>query len=682
MLRRFLAATAAGAFAVATGATLTACNKRNFNADTRSNAAGASTAKSKTACVGMQGNGVRFPSHVGTFTALLEADILPVVAIGGSSGSIVGASVMGLIKNASVAKASATLNGRTPTMAQRAALVLSASPDVLNSFIFLPQVAPVDDFLASIVESMFGLLYGNALLGADDARIVSLEATVGQGVLMTDFFQHADFSSVYSLPTYEQRRRRVYDLWLDFADAKEVTIGQLLAAAAKSENERKADPALKDVSDRLYYMFSQDVALHGQTSESWKSVLEGVERVRRSGVLGKIDDKLNSIKLTVPNPKLVWNGYLSRTKDGRFLETPKGMVIHSTFRRGSYRTKNGTVDFTESSGIETLFQGYTASEPLFSDLLRAREKQASKGKGFLPYFADGAKTPSYAYPAERVLLLRNYEGSKPHEKGAFNEIHIPSEGDRLLKDGRRGLAHGIAYSAGEPGLFRRLPVYISKTEQQDNPAILDLSDESAADPKEGMISFGGWSEHVPTSTLALLDACKDVDYYVSGAKAGLGDMFQEAAIRASLRGFDAITHRNRDRLYEFFFNRLPKGEEAVKAHFAALKGNVEFSRVSIKEEWISTGEAKAKFLNNDLDFDAPAEASGIDDKTRKALNGKLSNNRFALMIASYQRFRRNMPQDSNLPKFNSFGRDLSGDAELVAKRKSPTEVEDYLSTIR
>lgn len=681
MSRRFLAAAAAGTLAVAAGAALTACKSRSFNAGTRSTGSDASGARQKTACVGIQGNGVRFPSHVGTFTALLEANIMPVAALGGSSGSIVGSTVMGLLENASVDKGSAILGGRTLSKAQRAALVLSATPDVLNSFIFLPQVARVDDFLESLVDFMFGMLYGNALLGGDDARIVSLEATVGQAVLLTDFFMHADFSSVFPLPTYEARRKRVYEIWLEFADAKEVTIGQLIAAGSKSEAEMKADPALKDVSDRLYYMFAQDVAMYGQTSESWRSVLKGVDRVRRSGVLGKIDDKLDTIKLTVPNPKLVWNAYLSRTKDGRFLQTPKGMIIHSTFRRGSYRTKNGTVDFTEASGIETLFQGYTASEPLYSDLMRARDRLKSKNKGFLPYFPDGAKNVSYAYPTERVLLLRNYEGTKPYEKGAFNEIHIPSEGDRLLKDGRRGVAHGIAYSAGEPGPFRRLPVYISQTEQQDNPAIQGLSDEAATDPKEGVISFGGWSENVPTSTLALLDACKDVDYFVSGAKPGLGNSFQEGAIRAALRGFNTIAYRNRDKLYEFFFNRLPKGEEAVKAHFNALNGNVDFSRFSIKEEWVGTGEAKAKFLKNDLEFDAPAEATGLDEKALKALNGKLANDRFALLIASYQRIKRNMPEDPDLGAINSFGRDLRPEGELVAKKKSQAEVEAYLETI-
>jgi hypothetical protein len=445
----------------------------------------------------------------------------------------------------------------------------------------------------------------------------------------------------------EKRKQNMYQKWIEFSQARETTLGELMRVGALPASELAKDPLLKDLSDRLFYMFQQDIVLHGKPMETWRSILKGANAFRTNPLLTRINKRIEDTKLTVPNPKLVWNAYLSRSKEGKFLELPEGLIVHSTFLRGSYSTKNPVLEFSETNTLDALSQGYIASDkgsrPLFTNLLNLRNAMKAEKKGFLPYYQDGAQVLSYAYPADRVIVLRTYPGTRVGEKGDFNEIILPLEGERLLKDGRRGLAHAIAYSAGEPGAFRRLPVYMSTQEGLDNPAFSDIVDNTHEDPRRGLISFGGWSENVPSSTLAQLDACQNVDYFVSSAKPGLGNSFQEGAIRAALKGWRSVTARNRDKLYELLFGKLTKGEQMVKSHFEALNGNVDFSRKAIKEEWIKNRKGLEKFVAADIDFDEPSLVKEMQGGALKKINNRIVNDRFALMVASYQKTLSNLP---------------------------------------
>jgi|GEM_PF-6712768 len=680
--------------------TLNACKTRAYNSQQSSTVA---PTGSKKACVGLQGNGLRFTSHIGTYVALLESDVEPVVSIGGSSGSLVGAAVMGLLSNPTYAQTDVVFQNKALSKAQKAALVFSSSPDVLNTYLFLPAVQHLDDFFGSIVRFAFTLLYGEELLGENSAQIVSIEATVGQGVLLTDFFSHADFSKVVQMPTYEQRRKEMYRLWVEFADAEVVSLKQLIAAAVKAgdASANANDPDVKqsqEISERLFYMFQQDSASKSNTTEAWRGVLKGANAAL-SIIPKNLTGKLDEIKLTVPNPRLVWNAYLSRSKSGSFMPMPKGMIVHSTFRKGHYVTKNGGVEFVEGVGLNNLYQGYVADDApgmeLFTQLKGLRERLDRQGKGFMPYIKKSTGEVAYAYPSDQVLLLRSMLGAKPLEMGPFNEIQLSSVGERLLKDGRRGVAHAIAYSAGEPGPFRRLPVSITDVEAADNrfnstDIIGTLRDTGVNDAKEGIVSFGGWSENVPAGTLAQLDACKDADYLVASAKSdstvrggtlpGVGNSFQEGAIRASIRGWDAITHKFRDKFYKLFFQKLPAGEQQVQDHFAALNGNVEFVNLHVKEEWLNDpAQSRSRWIHNNVDFDLPSELADADKA--KPINDKISGDRFALMLASYQRARRNF--DGVIPNgINSFGKDYSQPSLSLARATSPKMVDDILATIK
>ncbi|MCA2959491.1 MAG: hypothetical protein IOD12_04510 [Silvanigrellales bacterium] len=656
------------AFATFLGAALAAggCQPRKFNSGVKSGAAATSQAGERKACVGIQGNGVRFPSHLGTFAALLESDITPVVTMGGSSGSIIGSIAMGLLQNTSYDDEAISVDGKTLSRTQKAGLVLAATPDVVNSFIFLPSVNAMWQTVIDTVKFGLGFSYGKALLGDSDMRIASTEAIVGQSALMVDFFTNQDFSSVVALPNYAARRAEVFRLWKEFSNAQTVSVRQIIDAVngkLSAEDEARFD----GLDKRLYTFFQRDVAENDEAiTFSWRLAFKAIDVALMAAAKSALPKKLDEIVLTVPDPKLLWNAYLSRTKEGKFMPIPKGMIIHSTFRRGKFELKDvfitshrgeekvsevhTRVEFAEAVGPEKLFQGYVADDhpelPLFSQLRDARRSQEKEGKGFQPYFqSDG--TLAYAYPVSQILVLPTVRDTAA---GDFNAIKLPNEGQRLLKDELRGVAHGIAYSAGEPGPFSRTMLSIGSQERNANVAggkdVFAGIDSIKRNVRgEGIISFGGWSENVPLSTLALLPACADAKLFVSGAKEGLGNDFQVAAVRAALKGWTSVTRKFRDHFRSVVTGKPVVVDDAVARHFAAINGNVTFAREAIGERWLNSPSEKPQFLWNRLQFDAPSRAS-VGGEELKALNGKLTNDRFALLIVSYQKMKEDLQKNA------------------------------------
>lgn len=689
---------------------LAGCNKRKFNSITKSSSAEQTEHK---ACVGTQGNGVRFPSHIGTFTALLESNITPVVTMGGSSGSIIGSVVMGLLENTSYNDHTVRAGGRTLTRAQKAALILAATPDVVNSYIFLPALNSLWQTVMDVSTFVLGMGYGKALLGDSDMRIVSTEAIVGQSALMVDFFTHQDFSSVLHLKTFAERRSEVFRLWKEFSNAETVTVRQLINAA-KGKLSKEEEDRFDNLDKRLYAFFQRDVAERDETiTFSWKVALKAMDAALRAADKTALPQKLDEIVLTIPDPKLLWNSYSSRTKDGKFMPVPKGMIIHSTFRRGVFELKDiviknnrgdsvvpethTRIEFAEAVGLDKLFQGYTANDhpamPLYSQLRDARREQEAAGKGFQPYLNED-KSISYAYPVQQILVLPTVHDN---EAGQFVAVKLPNEGQRLVKDGLRGLAHGIAYSAGEPGPFSRTMLTISTQERKDNMAngkdVFEGIDSIKRSTKgEGIISFGGWSENVPLSTLAMLPACADAKFFVSGAKEGLGNQFQEAAVRGALKGWTSVTRKIRDAGAAFITGHPAAADDLVKKHFSAIDNSVLFSRAVIGERWFNNPTAKPQLLWNRLEFDAPSKAS-LQGDALKAVNGKLTNDRFALMIVSYQKMKEDISKiagESFATSDLAFGRNIlkkptpesKNNEYLLEKMSTVEEINNFLQTIK
>lgn len=643
----------------------------------------ASSNSSATACVGLQGNGLRFPSHVGVYTALLENNIEPVVSLGGSSGSIVGSVVMSMLENSSIESAQVQFQGRNLSRAQKTSVILGAIPDVINTFIFLPafnglrfdewQVTPA--ILRFVIQSQ----YGEVLAGDDNARIISIESTVGQAVLLADFARNANFSSVFQKETYPERREEMLRLWMEWSNGISIDGKTLFDAAALPETKWAENPQLAKIGDRFYRLFQQDLVQERsrQNVETWRLMLRGAKNLLNDGTLtrllaGKKIDSLLKTNIFLPDPDILWRAYLGFGRDQKFFELPKGMIVHSTFRRGYFtRDADGSINSSEGVGISELFQGYVAHDsagrPLLSELLKVRESAASRGEGFEPYYQNGTQDPkklSFAYPAQQILVLRNVANNRGDKSPGFKD---DGQADVLFREGRRGLAHAVAYSAGEPGPFRRLPVFIGSEDLQDNrlkvagnssmdllPGVTNLNEKGKT---KGLISFGGWSENVPLSTLAMLPSCSQATFFVSSGKPGLGNSFQEDAIRAALRGWNFFV-KVWDKISGALGRPAPESESLVQKHFAALNGNVTFSRSLVSQKvyfdarlgsdggWRQGASQERHFLAGDIEFDTPSLAHGLSEDTLKAVNGRIVNDRFALMVASYQKTIANMASGS------------------------------------
>ncbi|MEN9810804.1 MAG: hypothetical protein RLZZ488_2371 [Pseudomonadota bacterium] len=682
-----------------------------------------------SACVGLQGNGLRFASHVGTYTALLENNIKPVVSLGGSSGSIVGSVVMGLMQNQSVKRTPVTFQGRNLSEAQRASLVLAAIPDVIDTFIFLPAFDTLDIRNWQVVPSILRFIaqsqFGKVLAGDDGARLLSIEATVGQAVLLTDFTMNADFTSVMQSGSYSDRRKKMFELWQQWSEGISTSMRELVDAAALPESQWNANPQMAVIGDRFYRMFQQDMKQENseQNVERWRQLLRGVNffikhpKLTSVTGVGKVEDIL-AAKFFLPNPELLWNAYLGFGKKGQFIELPQGMIVHSTLRRGMFsRDRDGSIRASEGVGLENLYQGYVvanhSNSKLVDELISLRTKQSEVGGGFLPFFADGESNPAnvkYAYAPTRVAVLRNTAQARGK---AIGNIKDDSQTDVMFKEGRRGVAHAVAFSAGEPGPFRRLPVFIGPEDVADNTLKLpsgqsvyilsNISDPDRLGDQDGLISFGGWSENVPISTLAMLPSCSQASVFVSSGKKGPGNDFQLQAMRASVRGWNFLATAA-ENIAAALGRSKPESERLVLSQFDALNRNVDFSRNITSRNlsynassgrWEKLASSGPTYFQQDIDFDAPSELNA-DKKIASVVNGKIVNSRFALMMASYQKASENMATAGNqlrtvrALRINAFGNSSSSHASIdpstrdaaLYLKKSVEEIDAELAKLR
>ncbi len=689
----------------------------------------------ETACVGMQGNGIKFPSHVGTFVALLENDITPEVSLGGSSGSIVGAAVMGLMQNPSLGEHSIQFQGKNLSRAQKAAIVLATLPDILNSFLFVPAFSQLSLGGLEVAPSIIALLvqnqFGRVLAGASDSRVVSIEATVGQSVLLTDFLMHQNLGSILAKETFKERRAETFRLWKIWANIKETNFKSLLDNAAHLPLDGALNSDQEVIADRFFRLFQQDIVQSNSTNEvsKWKRLIGVVDSLIKSPNFalltnGKVSN-LVDYKLYLPDPKLLWNAYRGFSKAGNFMLLPKGLIVHSTFRNSKIKLdSNGSISAAESVGSDALYQGYIANdEPgkeLASELVKIKRSLAVKKRGFLPYYLDTSKNIEnlgYAYPADRVLIFKNYSQARGE--------NLPVEKDDLqanvlFREGRRGLAHALAFSAGEPGPFRRQPVFTDGEDIAYNdvrvadgtlrsPVPVLMGAPQSGESIPALMAFGGWSENVPISTLAMLKSCEGARYFVASGKDGGGNSFQENAIRASIRGWSfAIS------VFQDFASALgvhtTNGELETRAHFAKLNQNIIFSRTLIDDSLVFKIENKGNgpvggwskventgrfYFPNNIEFDIPSRAK-VDSKTIEKLNSAIGRDDGALMLASYQQTVANMSsgllgnQAFHGRRINSFGNRKENTKELDFGRSrsklyemtTVAEIQEAIDSIR
>lgn len=690
-----------------------------------------SSINSEEACVGLQGNGIRFPSHIGTYVSLMENNITPTVSIGGSSGSIVAGATMGLLMNSSLT-GSQIFQGKSLSRTQQAAIVLAATSKIIENFLFVPAINELKlgklEVLPGIFKLATQLQLGRSLAASPQDRIVSIESVVAQSVLLTDFLQNQDFNQVFSKLTYAERRDYVFELWKNWANMVETDLHTLILAASGRQPQ---DLKLEDISDRFFRLFQQDLKQESSqiNVNRGKLLISGVKNFLDSdfgkGIVGtdKIEN-LKKVKFFLPNPKIIWNAYRGFTKSGQFLMMPQGLIVHSTFRLSKIGlNQDGAVHYSEGIGLENLFQGYLAHDysesSLFQDLMMIRSSMISNNIGFQPHFKDSSKSLEklgYAYPFNKVLLFKNFSEIRGEK---LNTDKDDSQSDIIYREGRRGFAHAVAFSAGEPGPFRRFPIFTDETDVKLNQLRLksgeilslipSISSARQLDvPSVGLIAFGGWSENVSVSTLAMLPSCKKAKYYVTGSLDGEGNSFQSGALRAAIRGWRFLPNTIQE-IGQALGIYNSKTEQLTQEQFAKINGNLEFSRVlasrrytyniegsgdNIVGSWKQSPDSKTIFIPNNLNFDLPSQAA-VDAQTLSLLNGKLANTRVPLMVASYQKMSENLSKMDGAnsrriqSRINAFGKadanvqksDLGLSPNFIYRKTSVNEIEETLKQI-
>jgi hypothetical protein len=351
-----------------------------------------------SACMAIQGNGTNFASHMGTLIALFERSIDPKIIIGGSSGSIVGSVGRALMNNSSILETDVTIAGKSLSYPQRAALVLGASEDVMNSFAFLPGL----DEIAS--GDLFRYIYGFArnrqqgqLPASADVKILNIEPTVGTAVLITAFFQDHDFSKFLKstanrlenpsetlfLQDYLMRKAYIRSSFFEYAQI-DADKPWTLAEAARLMSEKINKETHLDDWERLKELMSlfqedlnfmrnenhfkmavkehqKNIVLRGLVSVLYNLVSHGLlfmdwlnklnsgspqateveSRTLEKQIYTTFGDRILNGQFFVPNSKLIWKAYeglvhnlMDKNNSFKFFPIPKGMVIHSTFRVG------------------------------------------------------------------------------------------------------------------------------------------------------------------------------------------------------------------------------------------------------------------------------------------------------------------------------------------------------------
>lgn len=244
----------AGVFCVLLAFLSNGCQSRGYNP--ASQAASTPDGVVQGACLGIQGNGTNFSSHLGTLIALYENNIDPEVIIGGSSGSIVGSIGRALMNNKSIRDPKNAVqypvmnkDSGTPlrdefgkmswidlSYTQKAALVLAAAEDVMNGFLFLPGIDEVTSFeyVTYLLNFKDSLVKGNQLPAeAINSKILNIEPTVGTAVLITAFFQHFDFGSI--LKSTHDSLQEAPSRYLEEFQSRKVLVGNAFQRYARAD---------------------------------------------------------------------------------------------------------------------------------------------------------------------------------------------------------------------------------------------------------------------------------------------------------------------------------------------------------------------------------------------------------------------------------------------------------------
>ena len=552
-----------------------------------------------SACVSIQGNGSNFPSHLGTYIALLENNIMPAVTIGGSSGGLIGAAMMALVDNPSLSQ---PVQGFAASLspAQRAALILAASQDVTNDFLFVPALDDPRNLFVTLAQFSFALLAAKTVPSNPNNHFMNIESAVGQGMAAAEFMGTTDFTPFLAIENFQQRRKALRQAWRSSLNSENVSVGELLSALATSDKHLNSTPRSRELVRRVFFLMREDPLAPQSDSpeQTWTRYNDQLVKWEKGGFPKRALDKLIAAlhsdvpasskihgllkaRVTLPDPDILWKRYEGLDSKGKQFPIPEKLVLHSTFRKISVSAGRAT----ELSGWENLHQGYMPSQTLASAFVERKRFWEANGKmGYFQYLDKDKQTVRSLFPAERVMIL-----------------------DASPEAGR-GLAWALRVSASEPNGFRRLPFYSAGNDSQWNRTL-----------PSPMINFGGWLEFVALGDMTHLPQCANADFFVTSSLPGELHSFGEAAIRGALVGNASIWSA----IIPPVFNRSREEE---------VKNIIELANASFHYQRSLSGTVG--HVNNDLDWDNPLV--GTDPTSNRPVGTTFQGERAGLLLRSYE----------------------------------------------
>ncbi len=602
--------------------------------------------ESVPACVVIQGNGQNFASHMGTVIALLEKNIEPKVAIGGSSGANIAAIVRSLLENPSLQTSSVVnAQGLELTLPEKAALVLASSRSVIEGFLLLPMLSKIGAGVLSAASGVLGVGLSGAFYGFPGTQVVGQEAILGQTVMTIDFLNKADFSQLLQEKDLRRRTLVLSELWQNHADPLWVTPDEFIVALFTPPGTSSSHPRAMEIRRRYFELFREDttkpehdpkVALRHFNhfleknakfissipkhflTQQFEKLLAILQNIPVAGQIFPLPGK----SFALPNPERTWSAHLGIDLAGRVIQMPKSSVLHTTARL-SERSLFGTR--IEKTGEEYFYQVYFSSEDLQQELTIKNDR----------------------FPAHQSLM--NYV--KPD--GTLDSV-LPKNQVLLLN--QRNLAQALKPSLSEPVFFRRDELPLSA--QERNHA-------GIADPKLEFTGYGGWFDMIPSSLAAQLDACRQASLHVQIGLKSVVDPFQVSSLRPVFEGPRHFLRKATDSDLANPQNTSP---------FAKM-----YRRIAEYRAYSFAGAGLQNPLLIEHNWNRPSDLPG---KEGEQLGRSISRNRLAMLLGGYQAGAKRLNGVNNIvpesAEVHAFG-ELSENA--ITQMSSLHEVEAFVNQV-
>ncbi|NBO37746.1 hypothetical protein EBU99_04085 [bacterium] len=435
--------------------------------------------ETREVCLSLRGNGPKFPSLLGQVTALFQAGYVPRVSVGGSSGANIAAMVQALAENTSIQSA--------VNPAEAAAIVLSATRDLLDSFLFLPKFNDPVTLLRSIAKFVEGQLNSDKVQGPPQFAIAHLDHTLAQILLFVDFFANQDFSRLLSEPNPTQRKIQLQTLFAAGSRAQVISPVVFLRALLPASEEEVTGEEFQ----KLRATFRSYFAL--KTNETSPPIGANIERdERHAREMKRWLEKLSPSQLNWVR-RATWN-----------------FLRESSFFPGPEMSNNATLFFPSGAALQSAlqlnssFSGKKISTPHgFLAHTTAFRGNTANPESIKQFYYGGDATQ----PAVRQLWINGINSGETHSLMSLPEspesTSVLHAHQTWVADAQHNLHTILQATIAEPLLFERRVIRMQSHELDE----LDTLDEQAKQANLWTAN-GGWLDTASYGLLSRLPVCQ------------------------------------------------------------------------------------------------------------------------------------------------------------------------------